>query len=188
MSLYAILLVLLAREPAAIATTMPRGIAAIEAIVDVVGPDDPATARPLLVWAWSESRFDPRESVRAAVRLLRGPPSEASSSGSGGTEWTTSLETGAGSVDREAPPVVDDAQLLEALLDDADEDEEPDAPVAVPATAAEFVVVQSGKVIAEFDNLPDALSANTIARMQGGKGKCLVVRVSNGKPMTVLRS
>jgi hypothetical protein len=57
-SLYSLLLILLARESTALATTMPRGIAAIEAIVDVVGPDDPATARLLLVWSWSESRWD----------------------------------------------------------------------------------------------------------------------------------
>ncbi len=58
MSLHLLLLVLLARESTSIATTMPRGLAAIEAIVDVVGPDDPATARLLLVWSWSESRWD----------------------------------------------------------------------------------------------------------------------------------
>lgn len=58
MSLYALLLMLLARESTSIATTMPRGLAAIEAIVDVVGPDDRATARLLLVWSWSESRWD----------------------------------------------------------------------------------------------------------------------------------
>ncbi len=96
MSLYALLLLLVARESAAVEVTLPRGVAAIAAIIDVVGADDHATARTLLVWAWHESRLDPcavgdhgkalgllqthgtpearcdaRASVRAAVRLLR---------------------------------------------------------------------------------------------------------------------
>jgi hypothetical protein len=57
-SLWSLLLLLVARESAAVEVTLPRGVEAIAAIVDVVGPDDHATARALLVWSWAESRWD----------------------------------------------------------------------------------------------------------------------------------
>lgn len=65
MSLPLLVLALCARESAAIAETMPRGVAAMHAALDAAasGPaflDDPHdTAALLLAWSWFESRWDP---------------------------------------------------------------------------------------------------------------------------------
>ncbi len=101
MSLYALLLVLLARESAAIPQTMPRGLAAIDVIVDLDATHDemllllaighhesrwrteavnphggdcgPTQVRNAGMWGSSCARLtsDPAEGYRVALRILR---------------------------------------------------------------------------------------------------------------------